>query len=124
MPSTEEIRATVEAYLAGVAGGTAADIAVLYAEDATVEDPVGSPVKNGRAEIEAFYATVAAAPQRATSLQRLRIAGDTAAFAFTVRITTPDGGMEFTPIDVMTFDEQARITSMRAIWGPQDMTAL
>ena len=30
-------------------------IAALYADDATVEDPVGSPLKKGKAEVAAFY---------------------------------------------------------------------
>ncbi len=36
---TERIRATVNAYLAAVASGRATEVAALYAEDATLEDP-------------------------------------------------------------------------------------
>ncbi|BDB62201.1 hypothetical protein RDE2_39950 [Rhodococcus sp. RDE2] len=28
---------------------------------------------------------------------------------------------EIEPIDVMTFDDEGRITSMRAVWAPSDM---
>jgi steroid delta-isomerase len=39
MPSTDQIQAAVDRYLAAVANGTAGDIAACYAEDATLEDP-------------------------------------------------------------------------------------
>ena len=45
-------------YLALVATGTADEIADLYASDAVLEDPVGSPPLQGRDAIRAFYATV------------------------------------------------------------------
>ncbi len=46
----------VKRYLDTVATGTAADVAALYAEDATVEDPVGGgEVHIGRQAIAGFY---------------------------------------------------------------------
>ena len=41
MVSAEKITETVHRYLELVAGGSADDIADLFADDATVEDPVG-----------------------------------------------------------------------------------
>ncbi|SLI41289.1 Steroid Delta-isomerase [Mycobacteroides abscessus subsp. abscessus] len=52
----------------------------------------------------------------------MRVAGDSAAFAFRVVTETGDQRITIDPIDVMTFDEQARITSMRAYWSPDDIT--
>ena len=51
-----------------------------------------------------------------------RIAGGQAAFCFEVATVTPDATFVLAPIDVMTFDDEGRITSMRAFWGPGDMT--
>ena len=42
MPSAEHITETVNRYISLVAKGTADDIVELYADDATVEDPVGA----------------------------------------------------------------------------------
>ncbi|RMI27997.1 nuclear transport factor 2 family protein [Nocardia stercoris] len=121
MPSPEQIRATVHRYLELVAEGTAAEIAALYAEDATVEDPVGSPVHQGRAAIEQFYSALEAV-QNKTELFALRIGGENeAAFSFRVVTETGDQTITIDPIDVMTFDENARITSMRAFWSPADI---
>ena len=52
-----DLRALVERYLDTVAsGGSAADIAALYAEDATLEDPVAAAkVHRPAVTIEGFY---------------------------------------------------------------------
>jgi steroid delta-isomerase len=116
-----DIHATVVRYLDAVANGTSADIAALYAEDATLEDPVGTEPKTGREQIAAFYGALDGADIR-TELLTVRVAGNTAAFHFRVVTDTGDQTITIEPIDVMTFDDQARITSMRAIWSPADMT--
>ncbi|MEV0336272.1 nuclear transport factor 2 family protein [Nocardia sp. NPDC050717] len=120
MASADDIRATVRKYVEAVGSGTAADIVALYREDATVEDPVGSEPHVGVAAIRKFYEAIEPM-KRSTELFSLRVAGDSAAFSF--RVVTEFGDQTFTldPIDVMTFDEDARITSMRAFWSQDDM---
>lgn len=120
IPEAAAVRATVVAYLAAVASGTAADIAALYAEGGTLEDPVGTTPKVGRAAAEEFYRPLEAS-ERATELLTLRISGASAAFHFRVETKAGDKTYVITPIDVMTFDKDARITSMRAFWAPSDM---
>ena len=46
--SPEKIREVIEQYVARVAGGTTDEIVALYADDATVEDPVGTEVRTTR----------------------------------------------------------------------------
>lgn len=120
MPEPDRIRAAVRRYLDTVATGTAAEIAALYHPDATLEDPVGSPAHTGRAAIEKFYSPLDSARRR-TELLSARVSGDNAAFSF--RVVTETGGKTITvePIDVMTFDEDARITGMRAFWSAEDV---
>jgi steroid Delta-isomerase len=118
--SDERIREVVEEYVRLVATGTADEIVALYAEGATVEDPVGSDVLTERDAIRAFYAGLEGLEQE-TRLIELRVAGGEAAFHFEIR--TAAGGSTYTlaPFDVMTFDDDGRITTMRAFWGEQDM---
>ncbi|GII64315.1 steroid Delta-isomerase [Sphaerisporangium krabiense] len=118
--STEKITGAVVRYLDAVANGTADDIAACYAPDGTLEDPVGSEPRRGHAAIREFYAGLAGARRR-TELLAIRVAGDSAAFHFHVRTELADQTFEVEPIDVMTFDEEQRITSMRAFWSPGDM---
>jgi len=119
----QSITNTVKRYLELVGGGTADDIVELYADDATVEDPVGGEVHIGRQAIHGFYAAVDTA-ERECELVTLRVSGDEAAFQF--RLTLAVGGhrMRIEPIDVMAFDEHGKITSMKAYWSAADATQL
>lgn len=119
--SNERIREVVESYVSLVAGGTAAEIVALFAEGATVEDPVGSAVRTTREEIAEFYGTLEGLKQE-TRLVECRIAGGEAAFHFEVRTITDGATFTLAPFDVMSFDDEGRITSMRAFWSDTDMT--
>lgn len=118
--SNERLRAVVEEYLRLVATGTADEIAALYAEGATLEDPVGADVLRGREAIRGFYAAIEPL-QVETKLFTLRATAGEAAFHFEVRTITEGATFTMSPIEVMTFDEDARITSMRAWWADADM---
>ncbi|MFI6451712.1 nuclear transport factor 2 family protein [Streptosporangium amethystogenes] len=118
--STEKINDAVVRYLDAVANGTADDIASCYAEDGTLEDPAGSEPRRGRAAIREFYSALEGA-RRDTELLTVRVAGNSAAFYFRVRTERGDRTFEIEPIDVMTFDEEQRITGMRAYWSGDDM---
>lgn len=121
MLSPNDIRARINSYLTTVADGNPTAIAAHYAPNATLEDPVGAPPRTGTAAIIEFYSALADADCD-TELLTLRIAGNTAAFHFRVTTRLPGQVIVVEPIDVMTFDDDARITSMRAIWSPDDIT--
>lgn len=118
--SRETILETIQQYVDLVATGASADVVALYADGATVEDPVGTDVRRTREEIAEFYGALDGLEQSATLLH-VRIAGNEAAFAF--ELVTKAGEQTYTlaPIDVMTFDDDGRITSMRAFWSGEDM---
>jgi len=121
-PAADRIIEAVQRYLAVVGSGTAEEIAACYAEDGTLEDPVGSEPQRGRDAIRAFYAQLEGT-KRETELITVRVSGASAAFHFRVRTELQDQIVEIEPIDVMTFDAEARITSMRAFWSPSDIRA-
>lgn len=111
----------VQRYLDTVATGTATDVAALYAEDATLEDPVGGgEVHIGRQAIAGFYKNVEGAEIK-TELLHFRAGGSEAAFLFAIAV---GGAMRIEPIEIMTFNADGQITSMKAYWGPQDVTQL
>ena len=115
MVSAEVITAAVNRYLELVASGTADEIAELYADDATVEDPVGGEVHIGRPAIHAFYKNVEGA-NRTTELHQLRVAGHEAAFFFAITVDAGGHRVRIEPIDVMVFNSEGKITSMKAYW--------
>lgn len=116
---TEAIRSTVNRYIELVAKGVADDLVELYADDATVEDPVGGEVHIGRAAIHGFYSAINDV-QRECELVTLRVAGNEAAFQFRLTVTAGEHRMVIEPIDVMVFDSQGKIASMKAYWSPED----
>lgn len=117
MPSSAEMKAVLQAYLDAFNRGDAEAISVLYAEDATVEDPVGSPPKRGRQAILDFYREAIATGAKATLDSPIRGShGNGAALAFSVKV----GPATVRVIDTMTFDASGRITEMKAYFGPDD----
>ena len=118
--SPDRIRAVVDDYVRLVGTGTADEIVALYADDATVEDPVGTEVRRGRAAIRDFYAPLEAMEQE-SRLLTLRIAGGEAVFHYEI-VTRADGAAyTLSPIDHMVFDDDGRVTAMRAVWGESDL---
>jgi steroid delta-isomerase len=120
MPSQQAITQTVNRYLELLAKGTADDVLTLYAAGATVEDPIGSDLRRGHDAIHEFYAGFQDA-KKETELAHLRIAGSEAAFLWHLTLDAGGSRTRISPISVMVFDEDARITSMRAFWSPTDV---
>ena len=128
MADAAAMRHAFEHYCERLTAHDAPGIAALYALDATVEDPAGSPVVAGRAAIEAFYAGALARvqPESVALTGPVRALADgTAAAATLASTSTRDGArLRLEIIDVMTFDAHGLITSMRAYWGPDNLTPL
>lgn len=120
MPSQEAVAQTINHYLEFVAKGDTDDIVALYAADGTIEDPVGSDLKRGHDAIREFYAAFQDVPKE-TELAELRVGGSEATFLWHLTLDTGDSSTRITPISLMTFDEDAKITSMRAFWSPSDV---
>src|SRR5689334_24344278 len=113
---TEAIRNTVNRYIELVAKGSADDLVELYADDATVEDPVGGEVHIGRQAIRGFYSATDGLDAEC-ELVTLRVAGNEAAFQFRLTIKAGNGGMVIEPIDVMVFGDDGKVTAMKAYWS-------
>ena len=113
--------ATVQAYVDGFAKSDPAMLAELFAQDATVEDPVGTPPKVGKAAIEEFYAYSTATGARLELLGDPRCAGDSVAFAFAVKLEYDGQRSAIEVIDTFRFDDAGKVVEMRAFWGPQNV---
>ena len=126
MPNADRVQAitdTVNRYIELVEKGSADELAGLYADDATVEDPVGGEVHIGRRAIHGFYSAVNDV-QRECELVSLRVAGNEAAFQFKLTVTAGEHRMVIEPIDVMVFDDSGKIAAMKAYWSAADVTRL
>lgn len=108
---------TVHRYLALIGEGRADEITELYADDATLEDPVGGPVHVGRESIRKFYGNIENLKGR-VELQTLRVCANEAAFLFRLEVELGENTMTIEPIDVMVFNSDGKIASMKAYWTP------
>ena len=123
MPNADRAQAiteTVNRYIELVAKGSADELVELYADDATVEDPVGGEVHIGHQAIRRFYSAVDDV-QRECELVSLRVAGNEAAFQFRLTVTAGEHRMVIEPIDVMVFDVRGKVTAMKAYWSAADV---
>jgi len=117
--TTEHMRDVLARYVDGMTRGDCDGIMALYADDATVEDPVGSEPRRGRAAIAELYRN-AAGKLRLELDGRVRVADR---YAAAPMLGYPHGmaGMVVEIVDVMTFNDDGLITSMRAYWSPDTM---
>ena len=113
--TAEHVRNVFQRYCELVSAGDFEGIAALYAEDATVEDPVGSTPHRGRDAIREFYRASAGAV-RLELEGRVRSAGNEGAAAMVAR-PAANPKMRVETLDVMTFGDDGLVTSMRAFWS-------
>lgn len=125
VPTEQTMRQAMQAYIDLFNVSDSAGIADLYSEDATVEDPVGTELKVGKAAIAAFYKMAVATGAKLKLAAPIRAShGNSAAMAFEVELNMPEGRAVIRVIDVMTFNDAGKFTSMRAYWGKEDMVVL
>lgn len=125
MPSEQEMKAALQAYIDGFKAGDAEKLVSLFADDAILEDPVGSDPVHGKEAIAEFYRggvkvvthMELSAPIRASH-------SNAAAMAFDFEMNFDGQVIRTSVIDVMEFDAEGKIKSMRAYWGPSDSGVL
>lgn len=121
MPDPVKMEAAVHEYVAAFDAGAPERVAALFAEDATVEDPIGTPPHVGRDAILAFYT---ASMQTGAKLKLdgpVRIAGPFAAFAFQVLMHYQGKDQRVDVIDTFRFNEDNQVVEMKAYFGPSNM---
>jgi steroid delta-isomerase len=120
MPTESEMKTVVRAYIDGLNARDADAVLVLFADDAEMEDPIGTPVKS-RAEIEAFFRGAAKVQPRLELDSPIRAShGNSAAMAFRVTTVRANGRFELSSIDVFHFDQAGKIRRLEGYWGPGD----
>lgn len=120
--SAEHYKSVVNDYIRLMTAGDWQSVANLYAEDATVEDPVGTEPIRGIEAITAFYKknTDPSVALKLDLLGAIRVAGNEAAFPFGVTLTLQGKRMRVEVIDLFKFDANGKIISMKAYFGPEN----
>ena len=120
MIDAQYIRRLYDRYPEMVTKGDVDGIVALYAEDATIEDPIGSELRRGTGAIRAFYSAAAGT----VTMRRkgpVHVAGSEAATPLVVLIGPEGAQRALDIISMMTFRDDGKITSMRAFWSFDDM---
>jgi steroid Delta-isomerase len=120
MPTEKEMIRAVHAYVEEFDKNDSELAVALFAENGTVEDPVGSPIIKGHTALRDFY-TQCMVPKAKLRLDGpVRAGANYAAFAFTA-LFDPAGEKRIEVIDTFRFDDQGKVVEMRAFWGPGNM---
>jgi steroid delta-isomerase len=122
MATADEIVSVFERYTAAISVGDHATATSFFAAGATARDPIDGPELGveGLAKVVAGSASVI----RAVRLSGpVRVSADCrhAAAPIEAEVDFGQGPQIMSVIDVMTFDDDARITSMAAYYGPTSL---
>jgi steroid delta-isomerase len=125
-PTADAIRSTVRSYTERHTAGDIDGIVALFTADAHVEDPVGGDAHVGTEQVRGFFAST---HELCDKLELeltgpVRVAGGRAAFPMIARTHIGDLTMEIDIIDVMVFDDDARISEMYAYWDMSEARTL
>lgn len=120
----ETMEAAVDAYMKALNESDLDGIMALYADNATVEDPVGSDPYVGSEAVRTFYMQATSMDIDADRTGPGRAAGNEIAFPFTIAIKSTDAPMLIRVIDVFKFNDDGKVVSMRAFWGPENCEPL
>lgn len=115
--SFERMQAIVNRYVEAFETADINLIREIYADNATVEDPVGSAPHVGIEAIIAFYEKALASGAKLSLSQPIRVAGNSVAFAFDVEMP----GIKISPIDVFEVNAEGKVVAMRAYWGNENL---
>lgn len=116
MPTADYIAKVFQDYVAAMTAGDVDKIVSLYDAEAVVTDPVGSEPVKGHAAIRAFYAEAAARVDHMVLDGNPRINGNVGAAPMRCYPKEP-AGFVVEIVDVMTFNDEGKITNMTAYWG-------
>jgi steroid delta-isomerase len=122
--TSEHMAWAAEQYASRLSAGDAEGVVALFADDATVEDPVGSAPKVGRDVLLAFYqGAIERAHPAVTVAGPVRAVPAAGAAAVPLQSRSHFGGrdVEIDIIDVFTFAPDGRIASMTAYFGPANI---
>ena len=123
MPSPEQMEAAVHTYVEAFAKGDPELAVGIFADNAVIEDPIGTEPRVGKAAIREFYTQSMATGATLHLAGPVRVAAAHAAFAMQVRLHWDGKDMAIDVIDTFAFDDAGKVTAMKAYFGPGNMHA-
>jgi steroid delta-isomerase len=125
MADESTITATIDSYFAAFSASDRDAYLGCFADGAWIEDPVGTPRREGLDAIGEFWDEAHSLPD-SLELRPLGlriVVGHEATFTFQARPNLGGDVYALDVIDHMTFDDAGKITTMRAFFDPGSMRA-
>jgi steroid Delta-isomerase len=120
MATPSEIRAVIDRYIETFSSNDPDGWADLFAEDATQEDPVGSPVNKGRDAIKEFYRSTSdmfgGGLKVVLKEDPIIIDHEVVMSLYALAGSGADRNRMPRIIDHLTFNDDGSIASLRAFW--------
>lgn len=124
--SIETARATLESYIRAWSTKNKELLLSILADDAVMEDPVGTPPFRGREGIGRFWDFAFQNSNRTLKprLEEIRICGSEGILRFTMEVREPSTrlGLDLSIIEHVEFDEIGRIRRLHAFWDERSAT--
>jgi steroid Delta-isomerase len=117
MPTPDQIRSVLDAYVDGYNRNDREAVVALFAEHGELIDPVGAPAHIGADGIRTFWDGVREITENIELIpQEIVVCGEEAAMIFAIEARTGEAGMRMTAIDVFEFDAAGKISRLKAYW--------
>lgn len=114
----------VDTYMQAMSEGDYEAVIRLYADDARLEDPVGSKALTGKPAILDFYQKATANKLTCKRTGPVRYANREMVFPFECVVTSDEVKMKIEIIDHFVLNDDDLVVSMRAFWSQDTMNML
>lgn len=119
----DKINATINAYVKGFSDQSLDGICDLYDDNATVEDPYGTPRKKGMQQIREFYRTALVANPTLEIIRLPTIVNNFSATHLRATVEITNNTIVIDLISVMSYNDDGKIVSMTAHFDPASINA-
>jgi steroid delta-isomerase len=122
MPSPEQVRATVAAYIDAFHTKDRESFTGLFTPDAVTQDPVPGPLNQGPDGIGQWWDSMIAPLETVKfDIHDVHVCGDQAAMVWTITASPPGmGAIKMKGVDLFTVTDDGKIRSMYAYWDPAE----
>ncbi|MCZ6829870.1 MAG: SgcJ/EcaC family oxidoreductase [Gammaproteobacteria bacterium] len=117
----QHIADVMQQYVDAITEGDLEKILDLFADDAVVEDPVGSEPKRGKDALREFYQMTVDSVEKMVLDGNARAREKWGACAMRAYPKGMEGKMQVETLDVMEFNQQGKVVSMTAYFGDNNI---
>jgi steroid Delta-isomerase len=120
--SPNEVSALVDRYISAFNTRDRSTYISLFADGATVEDPLGSlPIKSASLLGAFFDATTSVPLHLELEQDSIRVSGNHVTFRFQLELGAGTSQVATKPVDALDIDSSSKILSLVAYWKPAEL---